>query len=198
MMSGFRSRGRPTAPRGSPGCGLDPILGYLFGSEQNIEQEVEGMIFIVPTVVEGISRSAQDRVAEALRQYEQFSGDMDDVRLYDPTGAVPINASRERLRHALVARRSRSPALSAGCAPEVTLCQVDGAKYENDDGTIQVWVNPILYVRVYGDELFERPASPSRCSTATRWSSRRRATEFHERPRRGVPVPRAPATRWGR
>jgi hypothetical protein len=25
-------------------------------------------------------------VAEALRQYEQFSGDMDDVRLYEPTG----------------------------------------------------------------------------------------------------------------
>jgi pilus assembly protein CpaC len=79
--------GRPTPPRACPGLRQIPILGYLFGSEQNIEQEVEGMIFIVPTVVEGISRSAQDRVAEALRQYEQFSGDMDDVRLYDPTGA---------------------------------------------------------------------------------------------------------------
>ena len=86
-MSGFRSRRQTNATAGLPGLRSIPILGYLFGSEQNIEQEVEGMIFIVPTVVEGISRSAQDRVAEALRQYEQFSGDMDDVRLYDATGA---------------------------------------------------------------------------------------------------------------
>lgn len=87
IMSGFRSRRQTNATAGLPGLRSIPILGYLFGSEQNIEQEVEGMIFIVPTVVEGISRSAQDRVAEALRQYEQFSGDMDDVRLYDATGA---------------------------------------------------------------------------------------------------------------
>ncbi|MFO0603148.1 MAG: hypothetical protein U0324_08235 [Polyangiales bacterium] len=43
----------------------------------------------------------------------------------------------------------------AGCAPEVTFCQVEGAKYEHDDGMITVWVNPILFVRVYRDELFE-------------------------------------------
>jgi len=60
-------------------------------------------------------------------------------------------------------RRALSPLLLAllglapvGCAPEVTLCQVDGAKYENSpNGTLEVWINPILYVRVYNDELFE-------------------------------------------
>ena len=87
IMSGFRSRQQTNATTGLPGLRSIPILGYLFGSESNDEQEREGMIFIVPTVVEGISRSAQDRVAEALRQYEQYDGDMDDVRLYDPTGA---------------------------------------------------------------------------------------------------------------
>ena len=60
------------------------------------------------------------------------------------------------------ARRLLSPLLLAllgpapmGCSPEVTFCQVEGAKYENDDGTITVWVNPIIFVRVYQDELFE-------------------------------------------
>jgi pilus assembly protein CpaC len=86
IMGGFRSRSQTNGTSGLPGLRSIPILGYLFGSEANDEQEREGMIFIVPTVVEGVSRSAQDRVAEALRQYEQFSGDMDDVRLYDPTG----------------------------------------------------------------------------------------------------------------
>lgn len=86
VMSGFRSRQQTNGTNGLPGLRSIPILGYLFGAESNAEQEKEGMIFIVPTVVEGISRSAQDRVAEALRQYEQFSGDIDDVRLYDPTG----------------------------------------------------------------------------------------------------------------
>ena len=86
VMSGFRSRSQSIGSTGLPGLRQIPILGYLFGSETNSEQEHEGMIFIVPTVVEGLSRSAQDRVAEALRQYEQFSGDVDDVRLYEPTG----------------------------------------------------------------------------------------------------------------
>ena len=86
VMSGFRSRQQSQGSSGLPGLRQIPILGYLFGSERNSEQEHEGMIFIVPTVVEGLSRSAQDRVAEALRQYEQFSGDIDEVRLYEPNG----------------------------------------------------------------------------------------------------------------
>jgi pilus assembly protein CpaC len=86
VMSGFRSRSQSQGSSGLPGLRQIPILGYLFGSERNAEQEHEGMIFIVPTVVEGLSRSAQDRVAEALRQYEAFSGDIDEVRLYEPTG----------------------------------------------------------------------------------------------------------------
>lgn len=86
VMSGFRSRQQSQGSSGLPGLRQIPILGYLFGSERNSEQEHEGMIFIVPTVVEGLSRSAQDRVAEALRQYEQFSGAIDEVRLYEPTG----------------------------------------------------------------------------------------------------------------
>ncbi|MBI5512397.1 MAG: pilus assembly protein N-terminal domain-containing protein [Deltaproteobacteria bacterium] len=87
VMSGFRSRSQTTGSSGLPGLRQIPILGYLFGTEQGRSQEREGMIFIVPTVVEGLGRSQTDRVAEALRQYEQFSGDIDEVRLYDPTGA---------------------------------------------------------------------------------------------------------------
>lgn len=64
-----------------------------------------------------------------------------------------MSKAPHRLRHAL--SLVLLGLLSARCAPELALCQVDGAKYENDDGTIQVWVNPILYVRVFGDELFE-------------------------------------------
>jgi hypothetical protein len=43
----------------------------------------------------------------------------------------------------------------SGCGFEVTLCQAEGMKYETPDGMLQVWVNPILYVRNYGDGLFE-------------------------------------------
>ncbi|MBL8600842.1 MAG: pilus assembly protein N-terminal domain-containing protein [Myxococcales bacterium] len=86
VMSGFRSRQQTEGTTGLPGLRRIPILGYLFGSETAREQEREGMIFIVPTVVEGVSRSSQDRVAEALRQYEQFSGSIDELRLYEPTG----------------------------------------------------------------------------------------------------------------
>lgn len=46
-------------------------------------------------------------------------------------------------------------AATSGCAPEVTLCQVDGMKFETADGMLQVWVNPVLYVRNYEDRIFE-------------------------------------------
>lgn len=87
VMSGFRSRQYATTTSGLPLLRQIPILGYLFGSERSRSDDVEGMIFIVPTVVEGMSRTALDRVAEALRQYERYSGDVDDLRLYEPTGA---------------------------------------------------------------------------------------------------------------
>lgn len=87
VMSGFRSRQYATGTAGLPLLRQIPILGYLFGSERSRSDDVEGMIFIVPTVVEGMSRTALDRVAEALRQYERYSGDVDDLRLYEPTGA---------------------------------------------------------------------------------------------------------------
>jgi hypothetical protein len=43
----------------------------------------------------------------------------------------------------------------AGCAPETTLCQVDGSKYLSDDGMLTVYVNPVIYVRVFGSDPFE-------------------------------------------
>lgn len=60
-----------------------------------------------------------------------------------------------RLRHAMVALSLALAALPpAGCAPEVTPCQVDGTKFRLTGGQIDVWINPVSYVRVYGGRVF--------------------------------------------
>jgi pilus assembly protein CpaC len=59
----------------------------LFGSHGDSQEEVEGAIYVVPSVIESIPRGAQEIVDEALGQYNEFHGDMNDVKTWekDPT-----------------------------------------------------------------------------------------------------------------
>jgi hypothetical protein len=43
----------------------------------------------------------------------------------------------------------------AGCAPETTFCEADGAKYYVQGGGVNVYVNPVLFSRIYGSENLE-------------------------------------------
>jgi hypothetical protein len=45
----------------------------------------------------------------------------------------------------------------AGCAPETALCEADGAKFYTPTG-LNVYVNPVLFLRVYGGEQLETSA----------------------------------------
>ena len=69
-----------------------PILGILFGSHSQTEIETEGAIFVVPTIVQSIPNSAAELVDLALKKFDDYSGNVDDVHAYDrkPGGSVGV------------------------------------------------------------------------------------------------------------
>ncbi len=97
VLAGLSSRTQTSDQTGLPGLSQIPILGALFGSNTRRKEEVENVIFIVPSVVDVLSQQARDRVTEAMNIYDDFSGgDLEEVEM------VPVRSSR--LPHAAAAR----------------------------------------------------------------------------------------------
>jgi pilus assembly protein CpaC len=89
VLSGIRSRSQRHGVSGVPLLSEIPLLGILFGSHADAQEEVEGAIYVVPSVIESIPRGAQEILDEALGQYQEFHGDMSEVKVWekDPTRA---------------------------------------------------------------------------------------------------------------
>ena len=89
VLSGIRSSSQRHAVTGLPLLSQIPLIGLLFGSHADSQEEVEGAIYVVPSVIESIPRGAQEIVDEALGQYTEFGGDMSTVKSWeqDPTRA---------------------------------------------------------------------------------------------------------------
>jgi pilus assembly protein CpaC len=94
ILGGLSSRSEEASRNGLPLFGQIPIIGILFGSHGKRGQETENVVFIVPTVVEAVPLEQRDRVAEAYRVYEAFSGDI-RARLVPPS-YVPRTPPRPR------------------------------------------------------------------------------------------------------
>lgn len=74
VISGIHTESERKSMAGIPVLKDIPIIGVLFGSMANLSQELEGAVFIVPSVVEPSSKPAMDVVNETLRVYEDWSG----------------------------------------------------------------------------------------------------------------------------
>jgi pilus assembly protein CpaC len=79
VLSGIRTQAEQSGSSGLPLLGEIPILGALFGSKSQAAQSNEGAIFVVPSIFESLSPSASELLDQALRDYEQFSGDLESV-----------------------------------------------------------------------------------------------------------------------
>jgi pilus assembly protein CpaC len=77
VLSGIRTSRTSHGVTGLPGLSQIPVLGLLFGSHTNNEAEVEGAVFIIPSVVETAPRRSHDIVAAAMKQYEDYSGNIE-------------------------------------------------------------------------------------------------------------------------
>lgn len=74
VLGGLVGRSTSEQTSGIPGLSQIPILGFLFGSNGQRSDEVENVLFIVPTVVQAASRQDIDRITEALKLYQGFGG----------------------------------------------------------------------------------------------------------------------------
>ena len=67
---------------GIPGLSEIPVLGLLFARHSDAKEEVEGAVFIVPSIVETPQRAAFDMIRDAMKQYDAYSGDIDAVESF--------------------------------------------------------------------------------------------------------------------
>jgi pilus assembly protein CpaC len=89
VLGGLTSRSSVQSQTGLPGLSQIPILGVLFGTNIRRDQNVENLLFIVPTVVQAVPRAQADRIQEALRIYERFGSiggpGLGDIELIEPS-----------------------------------------------------------------------------------------------------------------
>lgn len=83
IISGFQTRSQRHSVQGLPFLSSIPVLGVLFGSHRDDIEESEGAVFLVPSVVETVPKSAIDVIKNAISNYEDYSGSGVDVNTYN-------------------------------------------------------------------------------------------------------------------
>lgn len=88
VLSGIHSHAERKNINGLPLLSEIPILGAFFGSSGKNAEEVEGAMFVVPSVVDAVSLSAREAIDDAVQQYERYSGERNRVPLWSEKPAV--------------------------------------------------------------------------------------------------------------
>jgi pilus assembly protein CpaC len=89
ILSGIKTATQRHTTNGLPGLSEIPVLGVLFGTHGNEKAEVEGAVFIVPSIVDTVPKSALELINNAMSTYKDYSGDIEYVDAYPKT---PPNA----------------------------------------------------------------------------------------------------------
>jgi pilus assembly protein CpaC len=79
ILGGLTAKSERSSKSGIPILSQIPLLGVLFGSYHNVEDQSENIVVIVPSVVDAVSMQNRDRVKEALKTYIDYSGDLEAV-----------------------------------------------------------------------------------------------------------------------
>jgi pilus assembly protein CpaC len=85
VLSGIRTRTERHDISGLPGLSTIPILGILFGSHNDASVDAEGAVFIIPSIIETVPKSAIEVIKNALTAYEDYSGDIEHVDSWNKT-----------------------------------------------------------------------------------------------------------------
>lgn len=83
VLSGIKTQSQAHQVGGLPLLSQIPVLGLLFGSHSNQEAEVEGAVFIIPSIVDAVSKKTHDIVGTAMSSYEAYTGTIDGVKSFD-------------------------------------------------------------------------------------------------------------------
>lgn len=85
VLSGIRTRTERHDITGLPGLKSIPILGVLFGGHNDAQTETEGAVFIIPSIIETVPKSAIEVIKNALTAFEDYSGDIENVDSFNKT-----------------------------------------------------------------------------------------------------------------
>jgi pilus assembly protein CpaC len=85
VLSGIRTRTVRHNITGLPLLSEIPVLGVLFGAHNNQAEDIEGAVFIIPSIIETVPRSAVEVIKNALSQFKDYSGDVDQVESFNKT-----------------------------------------------------------------------------------------------------------------
>jgi pilus assembly protein CpaC len=85
VLSGVRTRTTRHDVSGLPGLSQLPILGILFGAHSNAEDDLEGAVFIIPSIIETVPKSAIEVIKNAISAYEDYSGEIERVDSFNKT-----------------------------------------------------------------------------------------------------------------
>ncbi len=81
VLAGLYSQAEGKNRTGLPFLSQIPVIGALFGSHGARREKVQNVIFIVPSIVDVVDMKARDKIQDALDAYDNFSGDMEKVKL---------------------------------------------------------------------------------------------------------------------
>lgn len=79
VLSGIRTSSEVQETKGIPGLSEIPILGLLFGTDAKHRQDLEGALFIVPSVLDTASARASELIDSAFSEYDRYHGDLNKV-----------------------------------------------------------------------------------------------------------------------
>jgi pilus assembly protein CpaC len=83
VLSGIHTNSQTHDVNGLPLLSSIPLFGLLFGSHNDSRSEVEGAIYIVPSVIESVPTASLDLIDAAVKTFADFSGDLDSVRAFE-------------------------------------------------------------------------------------------------------------------
>lgn len=82
VLSGIRSKNQNHSTTGLPGLSRIPLLGVLFGSHTDNNADIEGAVFIIPSIVDATPRRPNDIVESAMKSFEKYDGDIEDANSF--------------------------------------------------------------------------------------------------------------------
>ena len=95
ILAGLTARSERSSKSGLPFLSQIPLLGVFFGSNGRAREETESVVLIVPSVVDSVSMQARKHLSEALRRYDEYSGDLDEVD-FVPKAKGPPTATKPK------------------------------------------------------------------------------------------------------
>ena len=89
ILAGLTAKSERSSKSGIPFLSQIPLLGILFATHGHAEEESENIVIIVPSVVDAVSMEDRRRLDDALRQYADYSGDLDEASFIPPAKTAP-------------------------------------------------------------------------------------------------------------